>query len=188
MGAEANPPTNVEPPGTSAAAAGPNDYAQQWAAAAAMQSYYGVAQQQKQPQNGHQQATQAANAYYAQMAQHPNLYAQMWAGPVRVSTNSSQISLPTPWSSSPRVKHKKFFDWQTLPGWDSLRLPSSIPSPFISKLIQIIRPHTGKHTWGHMHGRTHPPHFIYRLHTLNESYESVTQSSPPLLFPGTTPP
>lgn len=95
MSAEAtNSPTNVEPAGTSAAAASGPDYAQQWAAAAAMQSYYGAAQQQKQPQLGvaggvaqngqQQQATQAAtHAYYAQMAQHPNLYAQMWAGPVR---------------------------------------------------------------------------------------------------------
>ena len=54
-----------------------NDFsAQQWAAAAAMQQYYGV----KQPS-----APAANNAaqYYAQMAQHPNLYAQMWATPVR---------------------------------------------------------------------------------------------------------
>lgn len=81
------PPTNVEPAeaGTSPAAGNNGqDYAQQWAAAAAMQSYYGVAQQKPPPMptappNG--QAA-AANAYYAQMAQHPNLYAQMWAGPV----------------------------------------------------------------------------------------------------------
>lgn len=103
MSAEAtNSPTNVEPAGTSAAAASGPDYAQQWAAAAAMQSYYGAAQQQKQPQLGvaggvaqngqQQQATQAAtHAYYAQMAQHPNLYAQMWAGPVRHPSDENPI-------------------------------------------------------------------------------------------------
>lgn len=97
MGAEATPPTNVESAGPSA---GPGtsgqDYAQQWAAAAAMQSYYGAAQQ-KQPQipttaHGGPQQAAAANAYYAQMAQHPNLYAQMWAGPVRPKSTHLCVS------------------------------------------------------------------------------------------------
>ena len=63
-----------------------------------MQSYY------KQPvpvpgQNGPQQAAATAQ-YYAQMAQHPQLYAlnaQMWAGQVRAtppSVNPASRSLP----------------------------------------------------------------------------------------------
>ena len=69
-------------------AATANDFsAQQWAAAAAMQQYYGV----KQPS-----APAANNAaqYYAQMAQHPNLYAQMWATPVRTPAPTPLIFSP----------------------------------------------------------------------------------------------
>ena len=67
-----------------AAAASPADYSQ-WAAAAAMQSYYAGAN--KTPAAAAAAAansTQAA-AYYAQMAQNPSLYAQMW-NPVRAPT------------------------------------------------------------------------------------------------------
>ena len=57
-----------------------NDFsAQQWAAAAAMQQYYGVNNPSAPAANNAAGAAQ----YYAQMAQHPNLYAQMWATPVR---------------------------------------------------------------------------------------------------------
>tara|TARA_B100000768_G_scaffold155579_1_gene152726 strand:- start:110 stop:430 length:321 start_codon:yes stop_codon:yes gene_type:complete len=57
-----------------------NDFsAQQWAAAAAMQQYYGVNKPSAPAANNAAGAAQ----YYAQMAQHPNLYAQMWATPVR---------------------------------------------------------------------------------------------------------
>ena len=73
-----------------AAAASPADYSQ-WAAAAAMQSYYAGAN--KTPVAAAAAAangTQAA-AYYAQMAQNPSLYAQMW-NPVRAPTRPIERS------------------------------------------------------------------------------------------------
>ena len=73
-------PANGAAPGVGdVPAANPADYAQ-WAAAAAMQSYYAGANA-KAPA-GASNGQQAA-AYYAQMAQQPHLYAQMWANPVR---------------------------------------------------------------------------------------------------------
>ena len=83
------------------AAANPADYAQ-WAAAAAMQSYYAGANA-KAPA-GAPNGQQAA-AYYAQMAQQPNLYAQMWANPVRSAPHSrhSPAHSPAPSRASERT-------------------------------------------------------------------------------------
>ena len=84
------------------AAANPADYAQ-WAAAAAMQSYYAGANA-KAPA-GAPNGQQAA-AYYAQMAQQPNLYAQMWANPVR------RAPPPRHSRAFPRVRANNAFpDW-----------------------------------------------------------------------------
>ena len=82
-------------------AANPADYAQ-WAAAAAMQSYYAGANA-KAPA-GAPNGQQAA-AYYAQMAQQPNLYAQMWANPVRSAPHSrhSPAHSPAPSRASERT-------------------------------------------------------------------------------------
>ena len=83
-------------------AANPADYAQ-WAAAAAMQSYYAGANA-KAPA-GAPNGQQAA-AYYAQMAQQPNLYAQMWANPVRSAPHSRHSPAPlAPSRASPSEQH-----------------------------------------------------------------------------------
>lgn len=79
-------------------AANPADYAQ-WAAAAAMQSYYAGANA-KAPA-GAPNGQQAA-AYYAQMAQQPNLYAQMWANPVRSAPHPAPLA---PSRASPSEQH-----------------------------------------------------------------------------------
>jgi len=152
MVVDSNPPTNVEPAGSSAPPQGSNgqqDYAQQWAAAAAMQSYYGQMQpQQKQPHqtaaaaNGQQQQQQAAaaNAYYAQMAQHPNLYAQMWAGPVRAGPFFSLWLL--------------FLSRLSLASFVFTSLPGALPSPSAASphslmlakpLHALVPPPTARH-------------------------------------------
>lgn len=83
-------------------AANPADYAQ-WAAAAAMQSYYAGANA-KAPA-GAPNGQQAA-AYYAQMAQQPNLYAQMWANPVRSAPHSRHSPAPlAPSRAYPSEQH-----------------------------------------------------------------------------------
>jgi hypothetical protein len=78
-------------PAANGATANPAEY---WAT---MQSYYNGANPKAPAQDAN---VQQAAAYYAQMAQQPNLYAQMWANPVSVtlvqtgqrSTASSQRS------------------------------------------------------------------------------------------------
>ena len=106
VAAEASAPSNQESPAPANAGvnagsinagsinASTNEYAQQWAAAAAMQNAYayGVkppdaggaagAMNGQSVTNQMNDATRAQmQSYYAQMAQNPNLYAQMWAQP-----------------------------------------------------------------------------------------------------------
>ena len=95
VAAEAFAPSNQESPAPANASnagvnagsinASTNEYAQQWAAAAAMQNAYAYGVKPPEGQHSHQQMNDATRAqmqsYYAQMAQNPNLYAQMWAQP-----------------------------------------------------------------------------------------------------------
>ena len=113
-----------------AAAASPADYSQ-WAAAAAMQSYYAGAN--KTPVAAAAAAangTQAA-AYYAQMAQNPSLYAQMW-NPVRAPTRPIERSREN--RDSPRhvvrPARRHFADIFSHPSVSlTRRLPSPTPPP-----------------------------------------------------------
>ena len=94
------PAANGDAPGAGDIhAANPADYAQ-WAAAA-MQSYYANAKAPAGAPNGQQAA-----AYYAQMAQQPNLYAQMWANPVRSAPHSRHSPAPlAPSRAYPSEQH-----------------------------------------------------------------------------------
>lgn len=116
-----------------AAAASPADYSQ-WAAAAAMQSYYAGAN--KTPAAAAAAAangTQAA-AYYAQMAQNPSLYAQMW-NPVRAPTlralaRESRLAAPRrpPGSVAGAISPRYFFTRSV-----SLTPASADPAPIPSR-------------------------------------------------------